>query len=94
MSLQRTAFPTRRLLIGGLAASVTSLAQAQPSSLRPAAFAEGSGDGWRVLTAAPTKVRLRPDAAAETAVWAFDGQVPGPTLRVRQGEQLRVRLLN
>jgi FtsP/CotA-like multicopper oxidase with cupredoxin domain len=53
-----------------------------------------AGSDWRTLTAAPTKARLRPDSPAETDVWAFDGQVPGPVLRVRQGEELRVRLVN
>lgn len=30
----------------------------------------------------------------ETAVWAFDGQVPGPEIRVRQGERLQVTVEN
>ena len=90
MSLQRQNLPTRRLVIGGLAASLTSLAQAQPSTT-PAA---GPSDGWRELTAAPTSLRLRPDAATAAAAWAFDGQVPGATLRVPHGEQVRVRLHN
>jgi len=44
------------------------------------------------LTAAPTVVSLldgRP-----LAVWAYNGQVPGPVLRVRLGETLRVTLVN
>jgi FtsP/CotA-like multicopper oxidase with cupredoxin domain len=93
MPLQRNSVPTRRVVIGGLTASLTSLAQAQPSP-RPAPSNEVAADAWRVLTAAPAKARLRPDAPAETAVWAFDGQVPGPTLRVRHGEELRLRLAN
>jgi len=44
------------------------------------------------LTAAPAVVPLldgRP-----LAVWAYNGQVPGPVLRVRLGETLRVTLVN
>lgn len=93
LSLQHKNFPSRRLVIGGLAASVTSLARAQPAS-RATAPVEPSAGGWRVLTAAPTSLRLRRDAAIEAALWAFDGQVPGPTLRVRHGEEVRVRLRN
>ncbi|HEX2725158.1 MAG TPA: multicopper oxidase family protein [Beijerinckiaceae bacterium] len=89
MSLQRKNLPTRRRVIGGLAVSLATLARAQASSR-----SAPPSDGWRELTAAPGSVRLRPDAASETPVWTFDGQVPGPTLRVRPGEQVRVRLRN
>jgi len=44
------------------------------------------------LVAAPTTLALldgRP-----LAVWAYDGQVPGPTLRVRVGERVRVVFTN
>ena len=29
-----------------------------------------------------------------TPIWGYDGMVPGPTLRVKQGEELKVRLVN
>lgn len=48
----------------------------------------------RVLTAQPAKLRLRPAPAAETEIWAFDGATPGPPLRIRQGETLRLKLEN
>ena len=38
--------------------------------------------------------RLLPEPAPETAVWAFDGRLPGPVLRVRHGDEARVRLVN
>ncbi|MCC6611656.1 MAG: multicopper oxidase family protein [Burkholderiales bacterium] len=46
------------------------------------------------LAPAPAKVRLVPEQYAATAVWAYNAAVPGPTLRVRQGDRLRVRLEN
>ena len=39
-------------------------------------------------------MKLHPDAPAEAELWAFNGAVPGPTLRVRHGEEVRVRLKN
>lgn len=30
----------------------------------------------------------------QTAVWAYDGQIPGPTLRLRQGEPVRITVEN
>ena len=44
------------------------------------------------LTAAPTDVSF-PDGRT-LAVWAYNGQVPGPTLRIRRGDTLRATLVN
>jgi FtsP/CotA-like multicopper oxidase with cupredoxin domain len=44
------------------------------------------------LVAAPSALRLLD--GRELNVWAYNGQVPGPTIRVRVGERLRVRLIN
>ncbi|MCB1468281.1 MAG: multicopper oxidase family protein [Rhizobiaceae bacterium] len=42
------------------------------------------------LTAAPGRTRFAPAPYGETAVWAYNDVVPGPEIRVRQGERLRV----
>lgn len=47
-----------------------------------------------ILRAAPERVRLAPEAYPETEVWAYNGQVPGQTLRYEQGQVLEVRLEN
>jgi FtsP/CotA-like multicopper oxidase with cupredoxin domain len=44
------------------------------------------------IVAAPARVALAGKAATE--VWAYNGQVPGPELRVRLGETVRVRFTN
>jgi FtsP/CotA-like multicopper oxidase with cupredoxin domain len=44
------------------------------------------------LTAAPAEIPLLD--GAPLAVWAYDGQVPGPTLRVRLGDTVRVAFTN
>lgn len=44
------------------------------------------------LTAAPGRASLTGEG--DTDVWCYNGQVPGPTLRVRQGQRLRVVVEN
>lgn len=46
------------------------------------------------LRARKSSVALVPDAAVKTNAWCFDGTVPGPEIRVRQGERLRVTVDN
>ena len=45
-----------------------------------------------VLTARDADVTVAPGRTWRT--WTYDGQVPGPLIRVRQGERLRLRLVN
>ena len=44
------------------------------------------------LAAAPAEVAVIDGRALR--VWAYNGQVPGPVLRVRLGDRVRVRLTN
>ena len=46
------------------------------------------------LVAAPDSVQLASSDYPKTAVWAYNGSVPGPTLRARQGDRLRVHVEN
>jgi FtsP/CotA-like multicopper oxidase with cupredoxin domain len=80
---------TRRRLLAGLGATVTAI------TLPPRAFAEdNTADGYRVLHARAGHASLRGKDAAPTPIWGYDGMTPGPTLRVRQGDELKVRLVN
>ncbi len=45
-----------------------------------------------VLTAREADVTVAPGRTWRT--WTYNGQVPGPVIRVRQGERLRIRLVN
>jgi FtsP/CotA-like multicopper oxidase with cupredoxin domain len=56
--------------------------------------AQSAEEGVRVLRASTGTARLRGEAEVPTPIWGYDGQVPGPTLRIRRGEELRVRLVN
>ncbi len=46
------------------------------------------------LTAGLAKLALPGVSTKPSSVWAYNGSVPGPALRVRQGERLDVRLTN
>ena len=51
-------------------------------------------DGFRVLEAREGKLQLLPEPASPTAVWGYNGEVPGPILRFKKGEEVKVRLVN
>ncbi len=74
----------RRRFLGGLVAGAAFVSSPKTA---PA-------DDAIVLRAAPGRIRLLEDENLLTSVWGFNGQVPGPVLRARQGEPFRVRLAN
>ncbi len=68
-----------------------------------AALALGAGSTVRLRSASAAKIELTAGTASvplvgegypETAVWAFNGQVPGPVIRARQGERLEIKVRN
>lgn len=77
---------TRRKFLG--AATVALL----PASGR--ADPSVAKDGFRVLTASKTTATLMPPPAAKTELFGFAGQNPGPLLRYKKGEEVKVRLVN
>ena len=52
------------------------------------------GQGGRTLRAARGRQNLVGAANPETEVWAYNASVPGPVLRYRQGERLRIEVEN
>lgn len=82
----------RRFLLGGvtalgaagfrseLAQAATDAATAGPTAIR--------------LVARSGHVSLAGPPHPETQIWGYDGQIPGPEIRVRQGDRLRVLLEN
>jgi FtsP/CotA-like multicopper oxidase with cupredoxin domain len=77
--------PTRRSLLGSTLVSLATL---------PLLARADEADGFRRLEARKAALRLMPEPAAETEVWGFDGQVPGPLLRCSKGEEIKLRLVN
>jgi len=80
--------PNRRdvLVLAGLAGLSAGHADARAPA--PAASSP------RILTARPGRVALLPAPAGETDILGYDGTMPGPELRVRQGEPFAARLVN
>ena len=76
----------RRVLCGTAVGFVAATILDLPS------IAEGAAESPTILEARPGSLRLVP--AAETAVWSYGGQVPGPMLRVKKGTSVAVRLIN
>jgi FtsP/CotA-like multicopper oxidase with cupredoxin domain len=81
---------TRRIVLGGgLAAALWPLgAWAQADT--PALAAEGMLN----FEAAPARLQLGPSPAEPAAALAYSGVIPGPLIRLRQGEELKLRLSN
>lgn len=46
------------------------------------------------LTAQATTRQILPEDYPETRVWTYDGELPGPLIRARQGDRLTRRLVN
>ena len=55
-----------------------------------------AADGVRELSleAREAQARLAPHPFPETAVWSYDGVVPGPEIRLQRGEPVRIRVRN
>ena len=86
----KLALSRRRL---GKAGAALALVAVLPPGRR-AASAAGAPPAPLHLTGAPARVPMVGEGHPETVVWAYDGSVPGPVLRVRQGTQFRAVLEN
>ncbi len=87
MSTESIGRVTRRsLLLGGAGLALT------PSLGAWTARAAAPID--RRLAAGPTRARLAGTDRPETDVWAYNGTVPGPFVRLRQGEPVRIVVEN
>jgi FtsP/CotA-like multicopper oxidase with cupredoxin domain len=79
---------SRRVLMAGAGAAVLgSVAPLRRS------FAGSEIKEYR-LSAKPTTVNLTGDGHPDTAVWAYDGTVPGPEIRLQQGKPARITVSN
>jgi FtsP/CotA-like multicopper oxidase with cupredoxin domain len=64
------------------------------AALTPAWPAAAGTARHYTIMAAPGRAPLVGGGHPETTVWAYNGAVPGPEIRVRQGERLRVAVEN
>ena len=82
--------PTRRLVLGGgLAAALWRLG-ARARADAPAPAAEVILD----FEAAPSRLQLFPPPAEPATAYAYADAIPGPLIRLRQGQELRLKLTN
>ena len=80
------------LTIAVAACTGSTIPTAQAPTGQQTAPAPGGSVRTFELTAAPTRIELQPGLTA--SVWAFNGTVPGPLIRVRQGDLIVVHLRN
>jgi FtsP/CotA-like multicopper oxidase with cupredoxin domain len=90
MSRLRSPALTRRSFLASTAATVAG----PLLSLAPLSAAAAPAVREFRLRAASGRVRLVPEPHGETPAWCYNGSVPGPEIRVRQGERLRVVVEN
>jgi FtsP/CotA-like multicopper oxidase with cupredoxin domain len=77
---------SRRLFLGQTLACVFAL----PGRAEP----PGPQDGPRILEAREGKLMLLPEPGQPTVIWGYEGAVPGPLLRFKKGEEVKIRLVN
>ncbi|TIM20650.1 MAG: multicopper oxidase family protein, partial [Mesorhizobium sp.] len=46
------------------------------------------------IRAGPGRAQIAPEPHGDTPIWCYDGSLPGPEIRIRQGERLRVAVEN
>jgi FtsP/CotA-like multicopper oxidase with cupredoxin domain len=87
---QRASGQSRRAVLGsGLAAAAWGLSGSAGADA-PALEA----GGFVSFEAAPARFQLGPPAAEAAATFAYGGAIPGPLLKVRQGEALKLKFAN
>ncbi len=80
---------SRRALLGrGLVAAAWGLGPARAATLAP------GPDGFLVFEAAPSRLALAPPPADPAATLSYAGATPGPLLRLKKGDEIRLRLVN
>jgi FtsP/CotA-like multicopper oxidase with cupredoxin domain len=77
--------PTRRFVLRQILACIAVFPARAEAAVR---------DGFRILEAREGSLQLLPEPAAQTPVLTYDGLVPGPLLRGKQGDEFALRLVN
>ncbi len=86
---RRSMILTRRAILrGGLVATLWGRGRSRAEALVAAS------DGFLTLEAAPSRLALAPPPAESARTLSYAGMTPGPILRLKKGEELRLRLVN
>ncbi len=83
-----SALTRRGFLAGSAAAGAGALLSMRLAPAAKAAVREFN------LRCGPDEVQLVPEEYGQTPVWCYNGSVPGPEIRVKQGERLRLTVEN
>ena len=87
--LQSASILSRRRFLAGAGAAFTC--RSLPLDAEEAS--NPTPDGFQVLHARAGSV-LREPGGVVSPIWGYEGAVPGPLLRVKHGEEVRLRLIN
>ena len=87
MSLRRSLRLSRREFLATSATGAAAAAFGAPARAEPQVRRFS-------LRAASALARLVPEPHPETSAWCYDGRVPGPEIRVRQGDRVHVEVTN
>lgn len=64
-------------------------------TMLPAVFkAALASDGFVEIIAGPSQQKLYSDEAPQSDLWSYNGSTPGPEIRVKRGDRIKVRLIN
>ncbi|MGL5136336.1 MAG: multicopper oxidase family protein [Beijerinckiaceae bacterium] len=77
------ASPSRRLVVSCIAATAL-----------PIRAIASDREGVTTLVAAPTERQIRPEPAARTKAWSYNGETPGPVIRIKRNQPATIRLEN
>src|SRR5262249_50852071 len=89
----RSPWFTRRRFVAGAGCCAAALALPR-SGLGQVGTSPAAGEGFTILRAQTGTALLRGPSSPATQIWGFEGATPGPLLRVKRGQELRVRLVN
>jgi FtsP/CotA-like multicopper oxidase with cupredoxin domain len=82
MRISRRKFLTRSTAAAGLLAASSRFSVSH------------ADDKFLEITAGPNNQVLYPDGGKPSSLWSYNNTTPGPEIRVRRGERVRVRLVN
>lgn len=64
-------------------------------TMLPAVFKTAlASDGFVEIVAGPSQQKLYSDEAPQSDLWSYNGSTPGPEIRVKRGDRIKVRLIN
>ncbi len=88
MSIFQNAILSRRQLL------LTCGSALATANLTTGSAANPSQRNFKLAIGTNSRVQLAPSPHPQTRVWAYNGKVPGPEIRVRQGDRLRIDVTN